>query len=102
MHAANIKPVHSPYLHDTEELSMNADLMPDEPGDLEPQAEPDDCSDLDYDDVPCTDGGGLDRSDDDDESRWDAFIPDEDEWDPQPHPRDFWVEDCAVANCAVV
>ena len=68
---------------------MNADL-PDEPSDLEPEPiEPNDASDLDYEDVPCTDGDGLEG---DDDSRWDAFIPDEDEWDPQPDPGDFWIE----------
>jgi hypothetical protein len=59
--------------------------MPDEPSELDVEpAEPDDASDLDYEDVPCTDDG--------DDSRWEAFIPDEDEWDPQPDPGDFWIE----------
>ena len=29
---------------------------------------------------------------DGDESQWEAFIPDEDEWDPEPDPGDFWIE----------
>ena len=28
----------------------------------------------------------------DDDSQWDVFIPDDDEIDPQPDPRDFWIE----------
>ena len=81
---------------------MNADLLPDQPGALEPlPTEPDDESDLDYEDMPCTDGDGLDGGGDND-SRWDAFIPDEDEWDPQPDPGDFWIEDRAVDGCLLV
>ena len=64
---------------------MNADLAPEEPNDLETvPTELDEPSDLDFDDMPCTDDG--------DESRWEAFIPDEDEWDPEPDPGDFWIE----------
>ena len=78
---------------------MNSDLPPAVSGDTEPNdpeptdhdpttAEPDDASDLDdvpYDDVPCTDDG-------DDDPRWEAFIPDEDECDPWPDPGDFWID----------
>lgn len=48
-----------------------------------PLEEPDEPSDLDeLEDVdgPCTD----------EDSRWDAFIPDDDELDPLPDPGDFW------------
>ena len=74
---------------------MNADLAPEEPRDLETgptetgptettPTELEEPSDLDFDDMPCTDDG--------DESRWEAFIPDEDEWDPEPDPGDFRIE----------
>ena len=75
---------------------MNADLLPEEPSDLEPESvEPSDASDLDYEDMPCTDDstdGDGDDGDDGDDPRWEAFIPDEDEWDPEPDPGDFWIE----------
>ena len=65
---------------------------PDESSDLERDRHesfdetppPPDDSDLDYDDIPCTD--------DADDSRWEALIADEDELDPEPEPGDFWVE----------
>jgi hypothetical protein len=28
-----------------------------------------------------------------DDARWDAFLFDEDEFDPEPDPGDFWIED---------
>jgi len=57
---------------------------PDPPSELEPEPdEPADPSDLEFEDLPCTD---------DDDSRWDAFIPDDDERDPEPAPGDFWFE----------
>ena len=65
---------------------MNPEDLPDEPSDLEEPADPTDVSDLDFADMPCTDGG------DGDESQWEAFIPDEDQWDPEPDPGDFWIE----------
>jgi hypothetical protein len=64
---------------------MNPDDPPEEPSDLEEPADPTDASDLDFADMPCTDG-------DDGESQWEAFIPDEDERDPEPDPGDFWLE----------
>ena len=39
--------------------------------------------------MPCTDDGDEVV---DDDARWDAFIPDDDEWDPEPDSGDFWVE----------
>jgi len=48
---------------------------------LAPVEEPDEPSDLD----------GFDATGPDDELRWDAFIPDDDEYDPLPAPGDFWV-----------
>ena len=45
--------------------------------------EPSEDSDLDAEELPCTD---------EDESHWDAFIPDEDERDPEPEAGDFWME----------
>jgi hypothetical protein len=60
-----------------------AEPPPDEPSELEPEPDgPADPSDLDFEELPCTD----------DDSRWDAFIPDDDERDPQPAPGDFWIE----------
>jgi hypothetical protein len=73
---------------------MNADLLPDperdtdEPSELEPWAEPADDTDLDCVEMPCTDGVCPDE----DERCWEAFIPDEDEWDPLPDPGDFRAE----------
>jgi hypothetical protein len=29
----------------------------------------------------------------DDDSRWDVFLPDDDEVDPLPEPGDFWFDD---------
>lgn len=79
---------------------MNADLLPDpnrqpeEPSELEtPAPEPwgdaDEDTDLDYVEMPCTDGVCPEEEE---ENRWEAFIPDEDEWDPQPDPGDFRAE----------
>jgi hypothetical protein len=50
----------------------------DPPDSFSPQEEPDEPSDLD----------GFDLPDADDET-WDVFIPDDDEFDPQPDPHDF-------------
>ena len=47
---------------------------------LSPLEEPDEPSDLD----------NLVRPFADDDSHWDAFIPDDDEFDPLPEPGDFW------------
>ena len=79
---------------------MAAELPPDEPSDLEvlpPEVEDRtdldddfDDEDLDYEDLPCTDD--IDSSQEEEDARWDVFIPDEDEWDPQPDPGDFWME----------
>ena len=54
--------------------------LPDEPSELEPE-EPSDLSDLEFEEMPCTD---------DDDARWEVFIPDDDERDPVPEPGDFW------------
>jgi hypothetical protein len=57
---------------------------PDEPSDMESEPdEPSDPGDLEFEDLPCTD---------DDDSQWEAFIPDDDERDPEPAPGDFWIE----------
>ena len=58
-------------------LLLEADQI-NEP--LPPLDEPDDSSDLDDFDLPRTD----------DDSRWDVFIPDDDERDPLPDRDDFW------------
>jgi hypothetical protein len=50
--------------------------------DLDEPVAPDDASDLEFEEMPCTD----------DDSRWEAFVPDDDEFDPQPEPNDFWIE----------
>jgi len=47
---------------------------------LSPLDEPEEPSDLDDFNGPCTD----------DDSRWEVFIPDDDEFDPLPDPGDFW------------
>lgn len=50
----------------------------DLPDAVEPLDDPDEPSDLDeFAPLP-------------DDDRWDVFIPDEDECDPEPDPRDFW------------
>ena len=54
-----------------------APIDPPEP--LTPVEEPDEPSDLDDFDGPSID----------DDSRWDVFIPDDDERDPLPDPSDF-------------
>jgi hypothetical protein len=46
----------------------------------DPLEEPDEDAGLDDYDLPCTDA---------DDARWDVFIPDDDERDPLPDPRDF-------------
>lgn len=63
---------------------MPAELLPEEPSDLEPDAdEPSDWSNVELPEMPCTDA---------DDEPWEAFIPDEDERDPQPEAGDFWIE----------
>lgn len=47
------------------------------------EGSPADESDLEFEELPCTD---------EDDARWDAFIPDEDECDPEPEAGDFWIE----------
>ena len=60
-----------------------------EPGEIEIPDEPSDLEELD---PPWTD---------DDDARWEPFIPDEDERDPLPEPGDFWIDsDVAVRNAA--
>jgi hypothetical protein len=61
-----------------------AEPPPNQPNEIEPEPdEPADPSDLEFEELPCTD---------DDDSRWEAFIPDDDERDPEPAPGDFWIE----------
>lgn len=63
---------------------MRAELLPDEPSDLEPAAEePSNLSDLEFPGPPFAD---------EDEAPWEAFIPDDDELDPQPEAGDFWID----------
>lgn len=70
---------------------MKAELLPDEPSDLEAEPiEPDDASDLDYVDMPCTDDD--DNADCDDDSRWEVFVADDDARDPEPDPDDLQIE----------
>ena len=72
---------------------MHADLLPesprgpDDPREFESWDERDEDVDLDFVEMPCTDGSCP--TGDEDDARWEAFIPDEDEWDPQPDPGDF-------------
>jgi hypothetical protein len=86
----------------TEEIHMKAELLPADSNDVDPNdadpndleasdlepdpAELEEASDLDFADMPCTDDI------DGDDSPWEAFIPDEDEADPEPDPGDFWIE----------
>jgi hypothetical protein len=56
----------------------------DERPDSDDGVEPDEESDFEFEEMPCTD-----------ESHWDAFIPDEDECDPLPEEGDFW----GIADC---
>ncbi len=75
---------------------MNAELLPDEPSDLEAEPiEPNEASDLDFEDMPCTDDL---LGDNDDDSRWEVFIPDEDERDPEPDSDDFLFENARTDN----
>jgi hypothetical protein len=77
------------FSEDTAMTTVRFFAQPPEP-DPEPD-EPDDFGDLDDQDMPCTDHG---------DSCWDAFIPDDDERDPEPDPGDFWIEGegaCLVA-----
>ena len=67
------KPSPSPGNRDT----VRIDSPTDSPDPLE---EPDEDTDLDEFDLPCTD----------DDGRWDVFIPDDDERDPLPEAGDFW------------
>lgn len=67
-------------------LSTRESQVPDDgraPSDYDlPESETDEPIELD----------ALDDADDDD-SRWDAFLADDDERDPLPEPGDFWIED---------
>jgi hypothetical protein len=47
----------------------------------EPFDDADEDSELDDFDLPCTDA---------DDARWDVFVADDDERDPQPGPGEFW------------
>jgi hypothetical protein len=66
---------------------------PDAANEMDPDvAEPpasEDASDLEFEELPCTD----------DDSHWEAFIPDEDERDPEPDPGDFWMGQ--IAECGI-
>ena len=60
-------------------------LPPKEPDHLEPYTdEPDEPSDLGYEELPCTD---------DDDAKWEVFIPDDDEFHPEPTVGNYWIED---------
>jgi hypothetical protein len=51
---------------------------------LEPDpADPPDSDGWEFEELPCTDA---------DDADWDAFLPDDDERDPEPEPGDFWIE----------
>ena len=39
--------------------------------------------DLEFEELPCTD---------EEDAQWEAFIPDDDERDPEPEAGDFWME----------
>ncbi len=60
----------------------------EDPGVDEPP-EPEEASELEFEELPCTD----------DDSHWEAFIPDEDERDPEPDPGDFWMGQ--IADCGI-
>lgn len=73
------------------DIRVTSDDLPPDPDEFGPDSDDwDDASDLDFVDMPCTDAGGSGCINDDD-SRWDAFLADEDETDPAPDPRDFWL-----------
>jgi hypothetical protein len=64
---------------------MPAEMLPEEPSDLDPELDPpEDESELEFPELPCTD---------EDDAPWEAFIPDDDRWEPDPEPGDFWIED---------
>jgi hypothetical protein len=63
---------------------MPADILPEEPSDLDPELEQtEDESEPEYPELPCTD---------EDDASWDAFLPDDEWWEPDPEPGDFWME----------
>jgi hypothetical protein len=71
------------------ESSIPQDLPREEPEEYEcPPEELNEPSDLEE----------LDFPDFDDDARWDAFIADDDERDPQLEPGDFWIDFDGGAN----
>lgn len=62
----------------------DVDPPPDPPDELEPDpADPPDSDGWEFEELPCTDA---------DDADWDAFLPDDDERNPEPEPGDFWIE----------
>ncbi|MEX2317909.1 MAG: hypothetical protein WD669_12200 [Pirellulales bacterium] len=47
-----------------------------------PEVEPEEPSELEDPNIPCTD----------DDPRWDVFLPDDDPYEPLPEPGDFWID----------
>lgn len=69
---------------------MPAEMLPEEPSDLDRELErPDDESDLEYPELPCTD---------EDDASWEAFVPEDDGWETDPEPGDFWIEDSVAVG----
>jgi len=74
---------HVPSHVDSHAESGGQDARTEETNDpLAPFDEPDEPSDLDD-----FDGPGADE-----DSRWDAFLADDDEFDPLPDANDFWIQ----------
>jgi hypothetical protein len=63
-----------------DDAARSAEAGPDSAEFIDPDSDFED-GDLAGEELPCTDG---------DDSRWEAFVPDEDERDPEPEPGDFW------------
>lgn len=61
----------------------------DEPCHDPPAEEPVEPDDPEFEDLPHQD-----------DARWDVFLPDDDQRDPQPEPGDFWTETDAVGQFA--
>jgi len=62
------------------------------PDDFDPEAEPPEPSELEPSPLEPSDWEPLEIPCTDDDSNWDVFLPDDDEQDPVPDTRDFWID----------
>jgi hypothetical protein len=75
------------FIDDVDEPDAAIEVDPDP---AEPP-EPEDTNDFEFEELPCTD----------DDSHWEVFIPDDDECDPDPDPRDFWMGQIAEGGIRI-